>query len=157
MTLASQTSNNTFILAAGIMIDPTGKLLVVRKANTAKFMLPGGKIDAGETALKALIREINEEVGVQIPPSLPVFIQTYRAPAANEPGYFIESNLFMLLLPEIVEITPKSEIAEARWVTPQEAKGLDLAPLMRSFVLPLWVDLIHDIGGELGFTPHFDA
>lgn len=157
MNAPTQTPDNTFVLAAGIMIDPSGKLLVVRKANTQKFMLPGGKIDANETPLETLLREIKEEIGITLSPALPQFIQKYRAPAANEPGFFIESNLFMLLLPQHMETTPKSEIAEARWITPKEAESLDLAPLMRSFVVPLWLDLIQDIGKDLGFHNPFDA
>ncbi len=146
-----------FILAAGIIIDPKGKLLVVRKQNTEKFMLPGGKIDEGETPIQALTREIYEEVGLAIPPALAHFIQTYEAQAANEPGYFIRSNLFFILLPEHLEVKAASEIAEARWITPKEAKELDLAPLMTSFVIPTWLDLINDMGDTLGFDVHLDA
>ncbi len=149
--------NRLFILAAGIIIDPKGRLLVVRKKNTHKYMLPGGKIDAGETPIEALLRELQEEVNLQIPPALAHFIQTYEAPAANEPGYFIRSNLFMVLLPELMEIEPNSEIAEAIWITPKECDNYNFAPLMTSFVIPTWLEMIKDVGDSLGFDPHFDA
>ncbi|UNM95406.1 NUDIX domain-containing protein [Ignatzschineria rhizosphaerae] len=146
-----------FILAAGIIVDPKGRLLVVRKKNTQKYMLPGGKIDAGETPIEALMRELQEEVGLTIPPMLAHFIKEYDAPAANEPGYFIRSNLFFILLPELVEISAASEIAEAIWITPKEIPNYDFAPLMTSFVIPTWLDLIDDMGESLGFETAFDA
>ncbi len=146
-----------FILAAGIIIDPKGRLLVVRKENTHKYMLPGGKIDEGETPIEALIRELKEEVGLMIPPMLAHFIRTYEAPAANEPGYFVRSNLFFVLLPELVDVTPEAEIAEAIWITPKEIPNLDFAPLMTSFVIPTWLALIADAGESLGFDSSLDA
>lgn len=146
-----------FILAAGIVIDPRGRLLVVRKQNTEKFMLPGGKIDQGESPIEALIREFKEEIDLTIAPNLANFIKTYEAPAANEPGYFIRSNLFFVLLPIPVEITPSAEIAEAKWITPQDVAGMNLAPLMVSFVIPTWLDLLKDAGESLGFDTHLDA
>ncbi len=149
--------NKLFILAAGIVIDPKGRLLIVRKRDTEKFMLPGGKIDEGESPIEALIRELEEEVGVTIPSTLAHFIQTYEAKAANEPGYFIRSNLFFVLLPMPIEITPSAEIAEARWITPQEVASLNLAPLMINFVIPTWLDLLQDAGKSLGFDTHLDA
>lgn len=149
--------NKLFIIAAGIIIDPKGRLLIVRKENTEKFMLPGGKIDEGETPVQALIRELNEEVGINISPMLANFIKTYEAPAANEPGYFIRSNLFFVLLPEHIAVKAAAEIAEAIWITPQDISRLNLAPLMTSFVIPTWLDLIADVGDMLGFEVRLDA
>src|SRR5699024_8348205 len=91
MTIVDE--SKLFILAAGIIIDPKGRLLVVRKQNTHKYMLPGGKIDEGESPIEALMRELHEEISLTIPPTLAHFIKEYNAPAANEPGYFIRSNL----------------------------------------------------------------
>lgn len=131
-----------FYLAAAIMIDPLGRLLVVRKQGTTKIMLPGGKIAPGETPKATLIREINEELGLSISPDLPQYLNRYQAAAANEPGYMIESNLFAIILQEHQPLTPQAEIAEARWVTYEEALTLDLAPMMRKHVLPLWQSLV---------------
>ncbi|MDM1545814.1 NUDIX domain-containing protein [Ignatzschineria indica] len=143
-----------FILAAGIMIDPKGRLLIVRKKNTEKYMLPGGKIEPHEAAIEALIRELKEELDVEIPAALANFITTYEAPAANEPGYQIRSNLFFILLPQAIEVNAATEIAEAIWITPQEIENYPLAPLMTSFVIPTWLDLIAEAGASLGFDLH---
>lgn len=131
-------SDKYFYLAAAIITDASDRLLVVRKQNTHKFMLPGGKIEAGETPREALLRELEEEIALKIEASRPIFIQEYEAPAANEPDYRIKSNLFRVKLDEILTIHPEAEIAEIRWVEKDQTEGIDFAPLIESFVIPLW-------------------
>ncbi len=53
----------------GILRDPEGNILLIRRANDpGKGLLgmPGGFVDRGETAEEALIREIKEEVGLDV-------------------------------------------------------------------------------------------
>ena len=52
-------------VAAAVILDARGHMLVVRKRSTAAFMQPGGKIMPGESAVDALHREIAEELGVE--------------------------------------------------------------------------------------------
>ncbi|SFY43500.1 hypothetical protein SAMN04244548_04704 [Paracoccus pantotrophus] len=58
--------------------------------------------------------------------------------AANEPGRQVVADLFPLHLPEGVEIVPRAEIAEARWVDPAY-DDIPLAPLTGEEILPRWV------------------
>lgn len=46
-----------------------GDLIVIsRRGNYTALGLPGGKIDEGESALEAMVREIQEELGVTVDP-----------------------------------------------------------------------------------------
>lgn len=60
----------------GRMVDVSGgaAFLLCRRASrlrahAAQWALPGGRLDPGETAVDAALRELDEEVGVRLPPS----------------------------------------------------------------------------------------
>ncbi|MCH4810286.1 NUDIX hydrolase [Vreelandella neptunia] len=125
---------NVLKIAAAVVSDPDGRLLLVRKHNTSFFMQPGGKIDAGESALEALCRELDEELGLQISEDQLIPLGIQSAPAANEPGVVLEAHLYSLVIDEPVE-EAAAEIAEARWVTREEAWQLPLAPLTKEYVV----------------------
>lgn len=133
---------NYFYLSAAMIIDGNDRLLLVRKRNTVKFMLPGGKIDQGESAIEALVRELQEEIDLNIQESDATFIQEYEAAAANEPDYRIQSQLFQVMLPANIIIEPQAEIEEIVWLAPNHIPALQFAPLVEEKILPLWQDFL---------------
>ncbi len=133
---------NYFYLSAAMIIDANDRLLLVRKRNTVKFMLPGGKIDQGESAIEALIRELQEEIDLTIQENDATFIQEYEAAAANEPDYRIQSQLFQVMLPANTIIEPQAEIEEIVWLKPNHIPALQFAPLVEEKILPLWQDFL---------------
>lgn len=70
--------------------------------------------------------------------SLPQFIGSFEAPAANEPGYLVKAELFRIELSFSPLLTPSAEIEEALWLTSAEITNIKIAPLMHSYVIPLW-------------------
>jgi 8-oxo-dGTP diphosphatase len=120
-------------IVAGVVTDPEGRVLLVRKAGTTMFMLPGGKRCAGEDDLETLCREILEELGCGLAGAS--HLGRFEAPAANEPGATVEANLYRIELQG--EPAPRAEIAELVWVDPKAVAAMPLAPLARDHVLPL--------------------
>lgn len=53
-------------IAAAVITDATGACLLVRKQGTIAFMQPGEKMEPGETPEQALVRELKEELSIQI-------------------------------------------------------------------------------------------
>ena len=127
---------STIRIAAALLIGSDGQTLLVRKRGTQAFMQPGGKIDAGEKPAQALARELHEELNLQIEPSAAVYLGTFSAPAANEPGFTVEAQLFRVNID--VAVTPAAEIEEVRWIDPAGDGGLQLAPLTRDLILPFY-------------------
>jgi len=126
-------------IVAAIALNPRGETLLVRKRGTAAFMQPGGKPVEGETNLIALERELTEELGCGLDRASCRPLGTYSAPAANEPGWTVEAELFAVTLAG--EVRPSAEIQEAVWIDPEVEPQVLLAPLTRHHALPLARDL----------------
>lgn len=127
--------DRTIRIAAAVLQREDGAVLLVRKRGTEAFMQPGGKIDAGETPVQALCRELQEELHLSVDPAAAVALGRFSAPAANEAGFIVEAELFRLGCEG--EVLPAAEIEEIRWLRPDATEGVVLAPLTRDLILPL--------------------
>jgi DNA polymerase-3 subunit epsilon len=125
-------------IAAAVVTDPAGRSLLVRKRGTSVFLQPGGKIESGESALTALTRELREELGLVVDPAETEYIGSYRAIAANEENTVVRAEVFYLTTAE----TPVAggEIEELHWVERIDDVGVEVAPLSRDSLLPLWAE-----------------
>ncbi|KRP93553.1 RNA pyrophosphohydrolase [Pseudomonas fluorescens] len=130
--------SKTIRIAAALLVRGDGQTLLVRKRNTLAFMQPGGKIDAGEQPADALVRELHEELNLRVDPSQAVYLGQFSAPAANEPGFTVEAELFKVQVD--VAVTPAAEIEEVCWIDPMGEGDLHLAPLTRDLILPFYRD-----------------
>lgn len=122
-----------FIVAATVIRDDEGRILLVRKRGTSRFMLPGGKIEAGESPAECAIREAHEELGVSLDPDLLEPLGEWTAPAANEPEHTVHGRMFTH--PFLPGIAVQGEIDELLWIDPETTRD-DLAPLFEHRVLP---------------------
>jgi 8-oxo-dGTP pyrophosphatase MutT (NUDIX family) len=122
-------------VVAAVIVDADGRVLLVRKRGTTAFMQPGGKIDAGETAVAALQREIAEELGLVVPVSAIRPLGRHIAEAANEPGHVVDAELFMVSVQG--QPLAAAEIDEIAWIDPATPGDIELAPLTRDAVFAL--------------------
>ncbi|MDQ0122557.1 8-oxo-dGTP pyrophosphatase MutT (NUDIX family) [Pseudomonas lini] len=135
MTLSS-VSPRLIRIAAALLIGPDGRTLLVRKRGTETFMQPGGKIEAHEQPIHALARELEEELGLVIDPAHATWLGQFSAPAANEPGFVVQAEVFQLTVDS--DVSPAAEIEEVRWIDPATDGNLILAPLTRDLILPFY-------------------
>jgi 8-oxo-dGTP pyrophosphatase MutT (NUDIX family) len=122
-------------IAAAVIHDEAGRLLLVRKRGTQAFMQAGGKIEPGEAPAAALARELQEELGLEIGAEDPRYLGCYWAPAANEPDHLVEAELFAL--DAVGSVSPGAEIEEIAWLHPADIDQLPLAPLTRDHVMAM--------------------
>ena len=123
-------------IAAAVIVDDAGRLLLVRKRNTSYFMQPGGKLDAGESPESALIRELREELDLVITPGDLTPLGQFTDVAANEPDHLLVADIFRIQNVS-GELQPAAEIEEVKWVPPADFDSLMLAPLTEKQIIPL--------------------
>lgn len=122
-------------VAAVVIRDADGRVLVVRKKGTSRFMLPGGKIEPGERPDQTAVRELAEEVGARLDPTALTLLGDWTAAAANEPGLLVHGHIYEH--PWQSGLMAQGEIDTALWLHPDDmAERDDLAPLLVTRVLP---------------------
>ena len=119
---------------SAVILDTSGRMLLVRKRGSAIYIQPGGKPEPGEAALETLARELDEELGVGIVEGSAVRLGRFEDEAVHEVGWRIRTESWMVSITG----TPaaSSEIVELRWVDPAATGDLNIAPLSRKHILP---------------------
>ncbi|WP_331461786.1 MULTISPECIES: NUDIX domain-containing protein [unclassified Arthrobacter] len=129
-------------LSAVLVRDDRGRVLLVRKRGTSKFMQPGGKLEPGESFAGAAVREVREELGLQLAETDLLDLGRWYGPAANEEDTFIDAGLFAWTISagsgiHADQLVAAAEIEELLWVDPEQALVRDdLSPLLRDHILP---------------------
>lgn len=120
--------------AAGIIIQDR-KLLFTRAKDMNFFIDPGGKIEEDETAEQALVRELKEELSIDVAESDLEFFGEFVAEAANHKGKTVNMKAFIVKKWQGT-IVPDSEIEELCWLTSDLPADVQVGSIFGGKVLP---------------------
>ena len=112
-------------VVAGVIRDENGKILItqrnLKKAQGGLWEFPGGKIEPNETKENAIVREIKEELEIDIQ------VENYLAEKVfNYPEKDI--NLIALECKKVSGDIKLLEHEDYRWVTNKELDNFEFAP-----------------------------
>jgi 8-oxo-dGTP pyrophosphatase MutT (NUDIX family) len=92
------------------------QLLGARSKGKTTFYIPGGKREPGESDQAALIREIKEELSVNLIPTTIKYAETFKAQAHDKPtGTLVKIACYFADFTE--EIKANAEIEEVIWLS----------------------------------------
>jgi acetyl-CoA carboxylase carboxyl transferase subunit beta len=118
-----------------LALDLRGRVLLVLRANQpdrGTWSLPGGRVEAGETAERAVVREMHEETGLAV--EVERHLATIERPHPSGGVYVIDDFAVTIVSGELHAAT---DAQEARWFTPQELRHWPLTPGLLA-VLTSW-------------------
>lgn len=117
------------VVVGALVRDERGRCLLVRHHRRG-WEIPQGRVEAGETLLGALSREVREETGVSITPGPLACVWSKVTPPA--------ALVFTFLAAWREGVArPSAETPEVGWFTPEEAVALVTHPVNRDRLLPL--------------------
>jgi (d)CTP diphosphatase len=121
------------------------RLLIIRRSQTVaapgKLCLPGGGIERGESESEALVREMQEELAIEVRPVRLCWRSV--TPWGTNLAWWLAH-----LDPRITPIANPEEVAEVHWMTKQEIRtARDMLPSLPTFV-DAWERGEIDFGGS---------
>lgn len=120
--------------SAGIIIR-NRHLLVLRSHGNDTFYAPGGKPGQNESAEMALIRELKEEISIDVIAADLHHYGTYKAPAAGNESKLLQMDVFVVD-DYAGEICASNEIAEIKWVNSENIDRVKVSSIFRDNVFP---------------------
>lgn len=120
-------ANRLVLVAACALVDPDGRVLISKrpqgKSMAGLWEFPGGKVETGENPEQALIRELREELGIDVT-SACLAPLTFASHAYET---------FHLLMPLYVcrrweGVARPLEGQELAWVKPAKLRSYDMPP-----------------------------
>ena len=125
------------LVVAGLIIGDDHRILITQRRADQELPLlwefPGGKVEAGESPVAALVRELGEEIGVTVAVGRIWEVLFHAYPAFD---------LVMLVyVCRIVEGEPRAvEVADLAWVAAHDLRRWDILPADRPLVDRLGVE-----------------
>ena len=145
-TSAKPSAQKQFPLSTvgALVANDRGQILIVKTTKwRGTWGVPGGKVEWGESLIDALIREFQEEVGLELTQIRFALLQeAVFDDQFFQPAHFIMINYYAFSASDT--IIPNQEIVEWAWVTPEAAMSYPL----NTYTQILIQDYIHNHIGK---------
>ncbi len=143
-------------VAAGVIRRPDGSFLLGQRAPGTFYPgyweFPGGKVEVGETPARALVRELDEELGIRVKALCPWLVREHHYEHARVRLHFFEVLEWEGEVNDHVHSALSWERADALQVGPMlPANG----PILKALSLPDFIGITH--ATRIGVTRQLDA
>lgn len=139
-------------VAVGVIMDNDGKIFIAKRSldvhQGGLWEFPGGKVDANETIQQALVRELREELAIEVLISQPLIQIRHHYPDKS-------------VLLDVHKITQFSGVPcgnegqPVQWVEPRDLKNFDFPAANRPIIFAINLPEIYLITGDFLSTSDF--
>lgn len=117
-----------------IITDAIGRILVMERGTVpfrGYWVLPGGYVDPGETVEQAVVREVEEEVGLRV--RVECLLGVFSEPGRDPRGSFVSIAFHVVIIGG--ELTSTVEAPAHRWLATDELvpMGFDHALIIERY------------------------
>lgn len=120
--------------AGGIIIE-NKKLLLTKSKGKEVYVAPGGKLEVGETPKESLIRELKEELNIDVSENdLEAFGDFYANAAGNEEK-LLRMDVF-IVKNYSGEIEANREVEKITWIDSSIPNGMSVGSIFEHEVIP---------------------
>ncbi len=150
--LMDETGQNPTAAAGVAIFDSLGNLLLGRHAHDGRWATFGGALKPGEDALTAALREVREEIGLDLDRADPIGtfggspIYTVRYADGSTQTYTVTMFAHVINRGTAVIAPDRVEIVDAAWFTQGELSGSDLLAADMAEIIPAAVSWFRDAG-----------
>jgi 8-oxo-dGTP pyrophosphatase MutT (NUDIX family) len=126
--------NSLVPAVSAVVADDQGRILLHRRSDNAKWSIPGGRVELGESVADAAVREVREETGIEVTPIGIVGVYSDpRSVVAYDDGEVRQQFSICLACRHVGGSLSaiSDESLEVRFVAPQDIGGLELSPAIR--------------------------
>lgn len=138
-------------VAVGVIVNTDGKILIAKRSLSAHqgglWEFPGGKVDAGETIQQALVRELREELAIDVLASQPLIQIRHHYPDKS----------VLLDVQKITQFAGEpcgNEGQPVQWVDAQNLNNFEFPAANRPIITAINLASAYLITG--GFSNHVD-
>lgn len=139
---------NTSVVAGVVLSEQSGetKMLLMKRAKEGYWCQVAGKIEAGETAGQAMLRELKEETGIESAKLYNgEFLEQFYDAKSNE---LLIIPAFAILCPANQEVVLNEEHTEFRWCSLEQAKSLVPFPNQKQLYQHIWTLFVENTPSE---------
>jgi len=127
LSMHNHNSKRLLLVTAAAMIDGAGRVLIAQRPANKQlgglWEFPGGKVETGEAPETALVRELKEELGVEVQASA---LEPFAFASHDYPEFHLLMPLYMI---KSWTGEPVAHEAQAlAWAYAHELRGYDMPP-----------------------------
>ncbi|MET7923914.1 NUDIX domain-containing protein [Streptomyces sp. NPDC005349] len=126
-------ANSVVPSVTAVVVNDSGALLMIHRTDNDLWAIPGGGHDVGESIADTVVREVEEETGIEVVVQdiVGLYTNPHHVMAYDDGEVRQQFSICFHARPVGGELRTSSESSEVRWVSPADIDTLNVHPSIR--------------------------